>query len=430
MNSSSKLQVSSNWNRAVWAMAAAFGAYFCMYGFRKPFTAATSENFGNLLLWGIDYKILIVTTQVLGYLLAKFIGIKVISEMPQQRRALSILGMIAIAQLSLVIFGLIPAPWNFPLMFINGLMLGMVFGLVMSFLEGRQVSELLIAGLCSSFILADGVMKTVGTRVLQAGVSAYWMPAVAGTIFILPLLISVWMLTRIPPPSDDDRNHRSNREPMSKHDRREFFARYGMGLWLIVGVYVLTTILRSVRADFAPEIWKSIGYSKAPDVFTTSEMYVALGIMLVNGLGILIKTNRTAFFNSLGVSGFGFLLVILGWIAYRSHFIGGFPLMVMLGLGLYLPYVAIHTTVFERLIAWTRQRGNLGFLMYFADTMGYAAYVLVLLGKGLITSKDRVSELFPTLCIIVALLSIVCLVAAGLYFRFKTIHTRAEQVAN
>jgi phosphonoacetaldehyde hydrolase len=46
--------------------------------------------------------------------------------------------------------------------------------------------------------------------------------------------------------------------------------------------------------------------------------------------------------------------------------------------GLSLPFVAVHTTVFERLIALTRNRGNMGFLMYVVDSVGYLAYVVVL----------------------------------------------------
>ena len=77
---------------AVWAMIAAFGTYFCMYGFRKPFTAA---SFTGTDVWGIDLKTLIVSTQVLGYMLSKFVGIKVISEMPPRRRAVAICILIA-----------------------------------------------------------------------------------------------------------------------------------------------------------------------------------------------------------------------------------------------------------------------------------------------------------------------------------------------
>jgi len=42
----------------VWAMAAAFGTYFCMYAFRKPFTAS---SYADSPFGGIDFKTLLVT---------------------------------------------------------------------------------------------------------------------------------------------------------------------------------------------------------------------------------------------------------------------------------------------------------------------------------------------------------------------------------
>jgi Family of unknown function (DUF5690) len=36
----------------------------------------------------------------------------------------------------------------------------MVFGLILGFLEGRRHTEALTAGLCASFILADGTSKS------------------------------------------------------------------------------------------------------------------------------------------------------------------------------------------------------------------------------------------------------------------------------
>ena len=66
-----------------WALVAAFGTYFCMYGFRKPYTAAT---YSNVFFFGIDYKFLLIIAQTTGYVIAKWIGIKIVSEIkPGQR---------------------------------------------------------------------------------------------------------------------------------------------------------------------------------------------------------------------------------------------------------------------------------------------------------------------------------------------------------
>ena len=68
--------------------------------------------------------------------------------------------------------------------------------------------------------------------------------------------------------------------------------------------------------------------------------------------------------------------------------------MVMVGLGLYLPYVAVHATIFERLLAMTREKGNVGFLMYLADSTGYLGYVGVMIFKGTLNHKGEFLPFF------------------------------------
>ncbi|HYH67815.1 MAG TPA: DUF5690 family protein, partial [Urbifossiella sp.] len=228
-----------------WAVAAAFGTYFCVYAFRKPFTAGTFADDGY---WGAGYKTALVVAQVLGYTASKFLGIKVVSEVSPARRAGLILALVGVAELALVLFAVTPAPWNVVWLFANGLPLGMIFGLVLGVLEGRRQSEALAAGLCASFVVADGVAKSAGASLLNAGVSEAWMPAAAGLLFVAPLVLFVWMLARVPPPADTDVAARAERAPMTTADRRTFFRRYAVGLLLVGAAYLLVTVLRSVRA--------------------------------------------------------------------------------------------------------------------------------------------------------------------------------------
>ena len=94
---------------SAYCIVAAFSTYFCMYAFRKPFTAGTFED---VMLWGIGYKTILVAAQVSGYTLSKFIGIKVISEMSARWRAVAIIGVLSVAELSLLLFAVVPPPWN------------------------------------------------------------------------------------------------------------------------------------------------------------------------------------------------------------------------------------------------------------------------------------------------------------------------------
>ncbi|MBB02181.1 MAG: hypothetical protein CMJ47_06015 [Planctomyces sp.] len=398
---------------AIGAVVAAFGTYFCMYGFRKPFTAAAYESSE---FWGIGFKTIAVSAQVIGYTLSKFIGIKVIAEMKPQRRAMAILGLIGIAHFALACFAFSPRPWNATFLFINGLMLGMVFGLVLGFLEGRRLTEALVAGLCASFILADGVTKSVGTWLLTSGVSEEWMPFVAGLIFLLPLCLFVLMLTRIPPPSINDVVNRTARETMSGQERWQLFKRYWLPLSMLVAVYLLLTVLRSIRADFAPELWRLLGAPAAAATYTNSEVIVALGVLIVNGAAVVFKNNRIAFFTSLATCGLGFAIIAGALLTQRSGGLGAFAFMVLIGVGLYLPYVAMHTTVFERLLAMTRERGNLGYLMYLADAFGYLGYVIVMIGRNFYPDPDMFLHFFIALCWINSSLSLCALIVVAVYF--------------
>jgi hypothetical protein len=76
--------------------------------------------------------------------------------------------------------------------------------------------------------------------------------------------------------------------------------------------------------------------------------------------------------------------------------------MVMLGFGMYIPYVAFHTTVFERMIAALRESGNIGYLMYLADALGYLGYVGVMLYRNSATSDQNFLSLMNYTSVIVA----------------------------
>jgi hypothetical protein len=401
---------------ALWSVTAAFGTYFCMYAFRKPFTAA---SYADAEVGGVAFKTGLVTAQVTGYMVSKFIGIKVVSEMPPARRPLAILLLIAVAEAALIGYGLSPRPWNALWLFVNGLPLGMVFGMVLGCLEGRRVTEALTAGLCASFILADGATKSLGSWLLVQGVSEDWMPAAAGMLFLVPLGLFVAMLARIPQPTIDDQIARSERSTLSRRERWQLFHRYAPGLSLIVAIYLLITILRSIRADFAPELWRGLGEAAAPGRFTQTEVLVALGVVVINGALVLIQDNRRAFFGSLGVCAVGLLLLIVALVGLQCGRFSGFTFMVLVGLGLYLPYVAVHTTVFERFLAMTRDRGTIGFLMYVADAIGYLGYVVVMLSRGMFSVTDGFLGFFTQLGWLTAIVSLLLLVVAWRYFAVR-----------
>ena len=91
-----------------YATAAAFATYFCMYAFRKPYDAATFDGL-KFLDTPIDLKTALVIGQILGYTVSKFLGTKVCAEVSSGRRAAVLVALIAIAQLALVAFAVLPS---------------------------------------------------------------------------------------------------------------------------------------------------------------------------------------------------------------------------------------------------------------------------------------------------------------------------------
>jgi hypothetical protein len=202
---------------ALYAVTAAFTTYFAMYAFRKPFAAAGYEG-QSIALGGfaLDLKGALIIGQLVGYALSKLIGIKLNSEMPHERRRLALFLLIAFAEAALVLFAIAPPAGKVIAMFLNGLPLGAVWGVVFSFLEGRRTSEILGAGLSCAYIVASGAVKSVGSSLLGSGVSEMWMPAVCGAIFLVPFFLCAYALSLVPAPGRADVAQRTERAPMDR----------------------------------------------------------------------------------------------------------------------------------------------------------------------------------------------------------------------
>ena len=140
---------SSTSRKSLWiAAAAAFSVYFCMYAFRKPFTAAAFEGkevFNN------ELKSMLIISQLIGYMISKFVGVRLVSELNRKYRALAIVGLIVFSELALVLFAILPDDYKLLAMFLNGLPLGMVFGsdTVWSSLETSQCDCGPTSSICS-----------------------------------------------------------------------------------------------------------------------------------------------------------------------------------------------------------------------------------------------------------------------------------------
>lgn len=404
-----------------YATLAAFATYFCMYGFRKAFAVGTYAGHVDVPgLGALDLKSAFVIAQVLGYAASKFLGIKIVSELSPGRRAGAILVLIGASELALLLFAVIPAPWSALALVLNGLPLGMIWGLVFGFLEGRKVSDLLGTGLCVSFIVSSGFVKTVGKWVMATGVSEAWMPFVVGLMFYPPLVLFVALLAQIPPPTAEDEALRTKRLPMDAASRRAFFAAYAPGLVALVGLYVLLTAYRDFRDNFAREIWDALGFAGAPEILTTAELPVALGALVAVAAIVFVKDNRRALLVLHGLMLAGALMIGGATLLFDAGLIGPVAWMVSVGLGLYVGYVPFNSVLFDRLIAAVGSVATAGFLIYVADAFGYLGSVGLLLTKSFAKPELSWLEFFRGMSYVTAAVIAVLYVVSAVYFARRT----------
>ena len=85
-----------------YVVALAFSTYFCMYAFRKPFAAASFTD-AKWLGGAIDLKTAFVISQIVGYTISKYLGIKFCSEVTRRRRVWLLLGLILFAEAALLL---------------------------------------------------------------------------------------------------------------------------------------------------------------------------------------------------------------------------------------------------------------------------------------------------------------------------------------
>ena len=396
---------------------AAFSLYTCVYAFRKTFAAAT---FDGMSYGGVDYKSWLVIFQIFGYGLSKFIGIKVISELKAHARSVGILLMVTIAGISWLLFALVPAPYNIVFLFTNGLPLGMVWGMVFGYLEGRRMTEVLGAALSISFIFSSGLCRSTGAYLIRDWqVTETWMPFVACCIFIVPLLLFLYLLDKVPPPSLLDEELLTKRQPMSLAERKKFIHSFLPGIILFVLCYVLLTIYRDFRDNFSAEVWKTLGYGNSPEIFTTTEVPVSLAVLIIMGSLMLIKNNKLALMLNHVIIGIGLMLIGVSTLLFEHHYIDAPAWMILIGLGLYMGYVPFNSIFFDRLIAAFQYVGTVGFIMYVADSSGYLGSVSIVLFKEFGYRDLSWLAVFISSGYIISVLGTILIAGSMLYFHYR-----------
>lgn len=401
----------------IYAAIVAFLTYTMIFGFRKSYTVCT---FDGMAFWGLGYKTLLVLSQMMGYLMAKFYGIKFIAELKRLNRYKIVLLLVGIAWMAWLFFALIPAPYNMVFLFINGFPLGMLWGVIFSYIEGRKTTDFIGAALAVSFIFSSGFVKSVGGWLqLQFHLTEFWIPFATGLVFALPLLFFIFLMEKIPPPSSEDIALRMNRTPMDAAQRSEFIKTYLPGIIAAVLIYCFATIFRDIRDNFSADMWKEMGYLNQPALFSKTETPITLVILILIGSMVMIKNSFKAFMLAHFFIALGFIVAGVSTYLFTKEMITPYWWMTLVGLGLYMVYIPFNSVYFERLIATFRFTGNVGFLIYVADSFGYLGSVSVLLSKEIFKVQLNWVHFFSNSVMVLSVAGVFISIYAARYFSKK-----------
>lgn len=403
---------------ALYAALVSFGTYVFVFGFRKSFTVCT---FDGMTFGPIAYKTALVISQMLGYLLAKFYGIRFISSMQKVNRYKIIFLLTGIAWAAWLLFAVVPAPYNVVFLFINGFPLGMLWGVVFSYVEGRKSTDFIGAALAVSFIFSAGWVKSVGGwLMLQFHISEFWVPFCTGLVFALPLVICVYGLEKVPPPSPEDELLRAQRIPMTGADRKSLLLQYLPGIIAFVVIYLFATIFRDIRDNFSADMWKEMGYGSKPEVFTQTEIPITIFILILMGAVVVLKNSFKALMVAHVFILFGFIIAGTSTYFFTHQLLAPFWWMLWVGLGLYLVYIPFNSIFFDRLIAAFSMKGNVGFFIYLADSVGYVGSVGVMLFKEGMKVQLKWTQFFSQSVMILSLVGVFITLYAMYYFFSKS----------
>ena len=403
---------------ALYAALVSFGTYVFIFGFRKSFTVCTFEG---MTFGPIAFKTAMVISQMLGYLMAKFYGIKFISGLEKKHRYKIIFLLTGIAWAAWLLFAIVPAPYSILFLFINGFPLGMLWGVVFSYVEGRRSTDFIGAALAVSFIFSAGWVKSVGAWLMQDfDITETWVPFCTGLVFALPLVICVWGLEKVPAPSKEDEALRAKRIPMTGADRKLILKQYLPGVIAFVAIYLFATIFRDIRDNFSADMWKEMGYIAKPSTFSETEIPITIFILILIGAVVAVKNSFKAFMMAHVFILIGFVVAGLSTYFFTLKLLDPFWWMLLVGLGLYLVYIPFNSIYFDRLIAAYSIKGNAGFFIYVADSIGYVGSVTVMLVKEGMTLQIEWTTFFAQSVMILSFVGLFITAYAIYYFASKS----------
>lgn len=291
-----------------------------------------------------------------------------------------------------------------------------LYGGIVTYLEGRRSTEILLASISASLVFAGTVSRASADVLLRMGCPARFMPLLLGAGAFLVAAFLLVLTARAPPPNRADVAARSARTPMSPRKQWEFVRDNLFGVVATIGIWACMAGLRSFRDFYTQKI-----FSAALNGTPTSKVYVladvpgaVLSFVFLVMMSWVHNSQRALFLMLLtNVAG---LLVMAGCTyLFRLAVLDGMDWILLYSAAFYAAYSVLNAPLNERIFAVTRAEGTCSFLIYASDFFGYVVTVGLLMyqsfGPLAGTSNNVVLDLFVSMLYV--LTALMTLLAGG-----------------
>ena len=365
---------------------------------------------------------------------AKFMGMRLIASDFFFRHRLAVICALAIFTMltecvGVWAFASIP-PLQVASVFASSFVNSWTYGAVLTYIEGREATETLLAIMGLFFIDAGGAARGAATMALNAGVPPLLMPLTLGMIACPISCFMMYLTDRCPKPSAADLASRCERSPISPSDQRKFLSTYAIGMAAIYISYAILTGLRSFRDFYAEQIYTAaLQDEPAAWIFIVADLP---GAILASAVLYSFKSQQEhgAALQAMLCTCVGAgALILMATSMFAANVISGLLWQMTLGVGLYVAYNILTSAVYDRIVAATNTEGTCTFLVFLGDCFGYVVTFAILLlrdfgssSSGSASDDDRTSDedailgVFLTFVYLGIGVSLGCLLAARCYF--------------
>ena len=303
--------------------------------------------------------------------------------------------------------------------FISAIFATVIYGACVSFIEGRQDTEAIVASLNLFLVVAGSMARGLGAAILGSGITPSAMPGIASLIGFCGCLVMLPLLNAVPQPEEEDRAQRGKRGAMPFSQQKRFFCGYALGIILSIVSYTVVMAIRAFRDYYAKELYTTaLGKQPQPSLYVLADLPGAVAVCVIISLLSKIRSNRNAANAMMAIMLVGAFILGSATLLYRTEKISKLSFLITCGIGIYTTYLVSGSAFFDRLLASSGLSGTIVPLQFISDGSGWFGTIGFLLYESFSSRKsaDDALKLFAILCTYCSVCMIVCLGTMQLYF--------------